>query len=130
MISAARTLIQESTANGGKVVICKDGPSIAMEQALMWSGKALHIETVATLSEALQTCMAELVDHLVINMFSFTSSELTALAFFRQMRPEQHVVVFCREENTAMVWAAGLADECYPVKVPAVSRNETRHART
>ncbi len=30
--------------------------------------RAAHLETAATLSEALQTCMAEPVDHLVINM--------------------------------------------------------------
>jgi hypothetical protein len=130
MITAARALIQESTAPRGRVVICKKGPSGAMDQALMWSGKALRIETAATLSEALQACMAEFVDHLVINMFSFTASELTALAFFRQMKPRQHVMVFCREESAAMVWAAGLADECYPVNLPAASRHETRRART
>ncbi len=130
MVFTAGTLIQESTLPQGKVVICKDGPSIAMDRALMWSGKALHLETVATLSEALQTCMAEFVDHLVINMFSFTSSELTALAIFRQMKPRQHVVVFCREENATMVWAAGLADECHTVKLQAASKTKARHART
>ena len=130
MVFAARNLIHESKLPRGKIVICKDGPSGVMDRALMWSGRALHIETVATLAEALQICMAEFVDHLVINMFSFTSSELTALAYFRQMKPRQHVVIFCREENATMVWAGGLADECQTIRLKAAPKTKTRHART
>jgi len=100
-----------------RVLLCKDGPAVAMDQALLVAGGHSRIETVASLGEALTVCMKESVDSLIVNMFSFTSSELTALNMFRKLKPRQRVSIFCPEEAVAMLMSADLADECHAVAI-------------
>ena len=92
---------------------------------MMRSGQGSRIETVPTLAAALEVCLETRIDSLVVNMFSITSSELTALMLFREIRPDQEVITFSSEELALMFSASGLADESYAVPIPS-RRNEHR----
>ena len=112
-----------------RVLICKNGPAAAMEQAMMRSGQGARIETVPTLAAALEACLENRIDSLVVNMFSITSSELTALMLFREIRPDQEVITFSSEEMALMFSAAGLADESYAVPIPARTTGHSSSVR-
>ncbi|HEY3174889.1 MAG TPA: hypothetical protein VGK94_03920 [Candidatus Polarisedimenticolia bacterium] len=130
MFSAAK---RSDTANFGardRVLICKKAPADAADQEWTLDGRATRFDSVGTLAEALALCIREPVGKLIINMFSFTSSELTALSFFRGMRPDQHVILVCREEVAPMLLESGLADECHTVLIPEGPRNRAHRART
>ncbi len=128
MIASAHRLVRDPDPEPERrfIVICKQGPAMTMDQGFLLDGAPVQVETVATLAEALALCSERRVDRLVVNMFTFSDSELTALAFFRGMRPDQHVVAFCTKEVASMLEIAGLADECYPIGSPERSSRSPR----
>jgi len=116
---------ETATAATERVVICKQGPTEAVDRTLFVCGPGWRVEHVRTLAEALELCLLHQVDHLIVNMFSFTSAELTSLLIFRELEPRQRIVLFCDDEAMAMLSAAGLADECHAIKV----EREKEHPR-
>ena len=112
-----------------RILLCKQGPADAIDQALLVAGGHARIETVGTLAEAITVCMKEEVDYLIVNMFSFTSSELTALVLFREIRPAQRVRIFCPEEAVSMLMSADLADECHAIAREKGSKERPSRAR-
>src|SRR5881296_2801716 len=105
-----------------RIVLCKKGPPEAVDQALLVTSGPSRVETVGTLAEAMSLCLSDQIDRLIVNMFSFTSSELTSLMLFREMRPAQRVMFLCPEEAVMMLMTAGLADECHPIAPAGPSR--------
>jgi hypothetical protein len=128
MIATARRIDPVGVTEGQRILICKSAPEGLMDQAWMWGGRTARFDSVGTLAEALALCLHEPVDKLIVNLFSFTSSDLTALKFFREMRPSQHVVIVSTEEITPMLLESDLADECHTVRMP--ERLRTRAHRT
>ena len=109
--------------------MCKIGPPDAMDQALLSTGSQSRIETVSTLAEAMVLCLRERIDRLIVNMFSFTPAELTSLLLFRELRPQQRIVLFCPDEALPMLTVGGLADECHPITVTKPAKDRTYRAR-
>jgi hypothetical protein len=71
----------------------------------------VDVEQVETLAEGMQRCLQGDVDILFVNLFSVTAREMTALAAFRSLLPEQRVVVITGADFRPTVLMAGLADE-------------------
>ncbi|HET6374253.1 MAG TPA: hypothetical protein VFG76_13170 [Candidatus Polarisedimenticolia bacterium] len=128
MIGTARSIVELDPTESVRIVVCKKGPGMATDQALIWGGAGAQVETVATLAEGFELCLHDEVDHLVINMFSCSSAELTALAIFRSMRPRQHVIAFCSSEMATMLLRSGLADDCHPMAATGTSQTRRRRA--
>jgi len=112
-----------------RVLICKTGPPEAFEQALMGCGRDCQVSSVDSLAEALSICMEDRVDSLVVNMFSFSSGELTSLMMFREMRPRQEVILLCGEDVATMLSMPGLATACYPVRTRSIQTAVVRRVR-
>ncbi len=112
-----------------RVLICKVGPREAIDQALMSCGRNARIGTVDSLGEAIASCLEGGVDTLIVNMFSFSAGELTALMMFREMRPRQEVVLLCGEDAVPMLSIPGLATACYPVATPPARMPRARRVR-
>lgn len=130
MFPAARRIDPLAAGARARILICKKAPAEAVDQEWTWGGRSASIDAVGTLAEGLALCMHEPVDRLIVNMFSFTASELTALAFFREMHPFQHLVAVCREDVASMLLESDLADECHTVRLPGSARNRAHRART
>ena len=130
MVSAAKRIDLATAGVRERILICKKAPAEAVDQEWTWGGRSSSIDAVGTLAEGLARCMNEPVDRLIVNMFSFTASELTALAFFRERNPFQHVVAVCREDVASMLLESNLADECHTVRMPSTTRNRAHRART
>ena len=129
MIQAARCIEVPQPVEGERILICKRAPAEAADQDWIWGGRTARVDSVGTLAEALAVCFDQPVDKLVVNMFSFTSAELTALKFFRAMRPCQHVVIVCTEDAAPMLLESDLADECHTIRLSQNPRNRARRAR-
>ena len=76
-------------------------------------GSEVHVEREADLGAALQRCLQEPVDVLFVNLFDARPSELTALALFRQTRPEQYVAVCSEPSMVKSLEQTGLADALF-----------------
>lgn len=98
-----------------KALICKAGPEEVLDACLMWIGREADIEQVTTLAEAMKRCLNGEVDILFVNLFAYTAGELTALAAFRDLRPDAWVVAVGRPEMRPVLLGAGLADEVFTV---------------
>ena len=124
-----RTASPQHQGERRRIVICKHGPADSMDQAMLVGGGHARVESVVTLAEAMTLCLRDGVDFLIVNMFSFTSAELTALMMFREIRPGQRVLIFCPEEAVPMLVSADLADECHPIALEKGARDRPRRAR-
>jgi len=109
--------------------MCKTGPPEATDQALMSCGRNARVGSVDSLAEAIALCLEGRVDTLIVNMFSFTAAELTALRVFREMRPGQEVVLLCGEDAVPMLSLPGLATACYPVSTSPLRVQRARRVR-
>jgi CheY-like chemotaxis protein len=76
-------------------------------------GDQVHVEKEADLGSALQRCLQETVDLLFVNLFQCRPSELTALAMFRQTKPEQYVAACTEQSLVEPLEQAGLADALF-----------------
>lgn len=107
-----------------KALICKAAGDEVLNSCLLWLNREAEVEQVATLAEAMQRCLNGRIDILFVNLFSFTAGELTALAAFRELRPESQVVAIARPEMRPVLLSAGLVDEvytAYPVRQRSLS---------
>ncbi len=73
----------------------------------------VHVEREADLGTALQRCLEEPVDLLFVNLYRCRPSELTALAMFRQTRPEQYVAACTEQSLVEPLEQAGLVDALF-----------------
>ena len=73
-------------------------------------GDNVRLERVSDLGRALERCLEEPIDVLFVNLFDPRSSTLTALALFRQSRPDQYVAACADESMIRSLEQAGLAD--------------------
>jgi len=94
------------------VLVAGDNPagSRALRSLL---GDQVHVEKETELGAALQRCLDKPVDMLFVNLFRCRPSELTALALFRQTRPEQYVAACTEESLVEALEQAGLADALF-----------------
>ena len=76
-------------------------------------GSQAHVENEGDLGSALQRCLQEPVALLFVNLFQCRPSELTALAMFRQTRPEQYVAACTVQSLVEPLEQAGLADALF-----------------
>ncbi|HZE89970.1 MAG TPA: hypothetical protein VE404_10495 [Verrucomicrobiae bacterium] len=81
-----------------KALICKTGPAEALDACMMKLGREVDLEALDTLAEGMERCLEGGVDTLFVNLFSFTARELTAIAAFRSLRPQQEVVAVAGPE--------------------------------
>jgi hypothetical protein len=119
-----------SASAGERVLICKAGPPEAVDRAMLATGGGSRVETVSTLAEGLALCLNDRIDHLIVNMFSFTSDELTSLMVFRDRLPRQRVMIFCPEEAISMLAGSGLADECHAITTAKGAYARARRPRS
>lgn len=94
------------------VLVVGESPvgSLALRSLL---GSQVHVQREADLGTALQRCLQEPVDMLFVNLFQCRPSELTALAMFRQTRPEQYVAACTEQSLVEPLEQAGLADALF-----------------
>ena len=105
-----------------KAIICRSGPAEALDRLLLRFSGEMEIEHVPTLAEGMQRCIASKVDILLINLFTFTARELTALAAFRSMTPKQRVIILTDPVMKPVLDGADLADEIIEVSEYAAER--------
>lgn len=86
-------------------------------------GDQVHVEKEAELGSALQRCLQQPVDLLFLNLFQCRPSELTALAMFRQTRPEQYVAACTEQSLVEPLEQAGLADALFVLESMHTSSN-------
>jgi hypothetical protein len=101
-----------------KALICKSGPEDVLDHCLLCLSGEVDVEQVRSLGEGLKRCLDGNVDILFVNLFSYTAGELTALAAFRDMRPEIWVVAITRPEMSETVLGFGLANEVFVGAAP------------
>ena len=94
------------------VLVVGESPvgSLALRSLL---GGQVHVESEADMGTALQRCLQEPVDMLFVNLFRCRPSEWTALAMFRQTRPEQYVAACTEQSLVESLEQAGLADALF-----------------
>ena len=94
------------------VLVVGESPvgSLALRSLL---GIQVQVQAEADLGTALQRCLQEPVDMLFVNLFPCRPSELTALAMFRQTRPEQYVAACAEQSLVEPLEQAGLADALF-----------------
>ncbi len=94
------------------VLVVGESPvgSLALRSLL---GEQVHVEREADLGTALQRCLLEPVDMLFVNLYRCRPAELTALALFRQTRPEQYVAACTEQSLVEPLEQAGLADALF-----------------
>ncbi len=94
------------------VLVVGESPvgSLALRSLL---GSQVHVESEADLQTALQRCLREPVDMLFVNLFRCRPSEWTALATFRQTRPEQYVAACAEQSLVEPLEQAGLVDALF-----------------
>src|SRR4029079_15849977 len=71
-----------------------------------------ELELAQDLGEALRSCLARPCERLYVSLFSAEPAQLTSLALFRTMRPDQYVVLVVDPAVRPIVDDLGLADEC------------------
>jgi len=71
-----------------------------------------ELELAQDLGEALRSCLARPCERLYVSLFSADPAQLTSLAMFRSMRPEQYVVLVVDPGVRPLVENLDLADEC------------------
>ena len=108
-----RAMVAPSFYGRPKALICKAGPEEVLDHCLLCLSGEVDIEQVRTLGEAIKRCLKGNVDILFVNLFSYTAGELTALAAFRDMRPDVWVVAIARPEMRETVLGFGLANEVF-----------------
>jgi hypothetical protein len=71
-----------------------------------------ELELAQDLGEALRSCLARPCERLYVSLFSADPAQLTSLAMFRTMRPDQYIVLVVDPAVRPLVENLGLADEC------------------
>jgi hypothetical protein len=101
--------VARTTETAPRVLVVGESP-VASEPFRSLSASKVLVEIERDLGRALQRCLQENVEMLFVNLFRWRASELTALAMFRQARPDQYVAVCAEESLLASLEQAGLAD--------------------
>ncbi len=95
-----------------KVLVVGESPA-GPEPLRMMMGDEVQLEREGDLGRALERCLEESVDVLFVNLFEPRPSELTALALFRQTRPDQYVAACAEASMIPSLEQVGLADALF-----------------
>lgn len=101
----------------GRVVVCKAAPGPVLDQVMNLLHDRQQLEPVETLAEGMQRCLEGGVDRLIVNMFGFTTCDLTALLIFHEIMPNQQIVIFCLQDTAKMILLMGIAIQIHLVTV-------------
>ena len=104
-------LQRSPTVFSGRVVACKAFPDPMLDQVMNYlMHDRQQLESVDTLAQGMNRSLDGDVDRLFVNATGASPDELTALLIFREVKPDQKIVVFCESEMVgAMARMMGFA---------------------